>query len=244
MATIICVDGLGGSPSVTFDRLTTHAESAGHRVVSVKTDGIVRHSDRVNRLICTYLDLKPILPEGTDIFFVGHSAGGSAVMNSLRHLKHLPRGVVLLSPALPRGVKYLTPQLLRVMVRNWREFIFGREINLSGHEFSLLSGPLVNASPNIRPLPISGYEARDLALRAPSFQSLPSECEILHMWGEKDVWISLKGQMTLNDKLVETSGRNRVTTVTFEKSGHALLHSLERDDVIKRILKWIKHRSS
>lgn len=237
MATVICVDGLGGHPKTTFGGLMEALKE--HDVVLVDTEFVYEHEDRVQFVLDAYRECGD-----KDVFLIGQSAGGSAVRVAAERLekmgKHLS-GVVLLSPAMPRGIPFMTTTLVDVMLPRWKELLLGLTIFSTEEEYRALVTPLPLASEyavtNRRP--ISGVEGRMLAFLPPKFvgYSFPT----LHIFGGKDRWIAPRAQRKLARKLAQ---RSKVTLHKVSKAGHLVLASNEKTEIIEMIREWIVSHSS
>lgn len=237
------MDGLGGDPETTFGELKLRLESEGHRVVILCTTGIHTHEGRVMAVIEAFGKLMSV-DSRTKIFLIGFSAGGSAVRLAAaqigKHLESKERlgGVILLSQAMPRGINYLTWPLLRTML--WRTFhlIFGLDIDSSEAEYRRLIEPVSNDRRDevVRSrTTIPGPEARTLALWAPKFErySYPS----LVIYGSSDRWIAPRAHR----KMIALLELENLIVTRYEvpNSGHLVLASRGREEVIRRIQSWI-----
>lgn len=241
MATIICMDGLGGHPDTTFGSLRNVLESDGHKVVIIDTSSVVSHEDRVKLILEAYNNLGG----NRDLFLLGQSAGGSAVRITAEKLENMGKllgGVILLSPAMPFGVWFVTLSLMKVMLANLREFLFGQTVTITEIEHLTLVEPIaIKASPELitKRQPISCIEGRELAFYPPKFVGY--KFPTLHIFGEKDAWISPRAQRVFSKMLRRSS-----TTVSSEilGAGHLTLASEKSGDVVRTIQEWIVAMSS
>lgn len=236
MATIICVDGLGGHPNTTFENLWA-LEGDGHKVVVVDTTSVRTHKDRVQLV----LDECHKHSDEAKIVLLGQSAGGSAVRIAAERLEKEGErlsGVILLSPAMPFGIWFMTWTLFHVMRRYLRELVTGQDTILSEADYKALISP-VPAEIGDRffasSLPIPGKEARELAFCPPGFEG--SEFPTLHIFGKEDKWIAPSAQRSLAKKLCRMSA---VKTVEVQGAGHLTLSS-NSNEVVKIIKDWINN---
>jgi alpha-beta hydrolase superfamily lysophospholipase len=236
------MDGLGGTPYVTFSCLKERVEKEGHKVVYLPVNGIKTHSDRVKRIIDGVEAFYK--PEGK-LFLVGQSAGGSAVRIACEDLNTAKKvsGIILLSPAMPRGIWYMTWTLFWTML-NWRyiwKLLLGiGEIVLRRLDYVQLISPikcdlLDHASSRISP--ISSQEIRELAFNPPSLQ--PIHVHTLIIYGKRDKVIRPASFHQLARKIGRVSRSCEV--VCFGEAGHTTLLSKGRCTVVERILKWVNN---
>lgn len=242
MATVICMDGLGGNPETTFGELKLRLEDEGHRVVLVSTRGIRTHEDRVENVL---MDFVSVCGQSDDkVFLLGFSAGGSAVRLAARHIeKHdlfsnRLAGVILLSQAMPWGVNFLTWPLIKVMVKRLPQLIFGLDINPTESEYTSLVEPVSNdrrdeGVKNRRTIP--GTEAQTLAFHPSKFEgySYPS----LVIYGDSDRWVATRAHRKMIALLKKK--KQNVTSLEVPHSGHLVLASEVRQLVMLKIQDWI-----
>ncbi|MCW9054692.1 MAG: alpha/beta hydrolase [Candidatus Pacebacteria bacterium] len=231
------MDGLAGHPETTFKGLKDTLESDGHHVVLVDTATVRTHEDRVQLVLDAYHANKP-----QTIFLVGFSAGGSAVRIAAERLERAGEdvaGVVLLAPAMPAFIPFATKELVKVMKDRVADIILGRTFLLSEREYQTLASPIHQDKMNEivkSGREVSGVEARRLAFCPPRFvgYSYPT----LHMWGSKDRWIAPHAQHRFGAKLRKRSSAT-VTSYEVSESGHYVLASEKRGEVVEGIQRWI-----
>jgi alpha-beta hydrolase superfamily lysophospholipase len=236
MATVICVDGLGGHPETTFRELKVALESVGNRVIILDTTRVVTHEDRVKMIENEYAKQ---LNSSEQIFLVGQSAGGSAVRILAERLNrsglHLS-GVVLLSPAMPFGIYFMTAKLFLVMLVRFIQLLLGRTISMTDSEFEMLTSPIAEEMRDVisKRQMVSGVEGRKLAFFPPKFvgYSYPT----LQIFGREDKWIAPRAQRKLG-KMLRKHGE--VTTFETDGAGHLTLASSEWQMVAQLIQRWI-----
>jgi len=234
MATIICVDGLGGHPKTTFGFLKKELVRQGHEVILLDTSGVRSHQDRIQLVLNEYYR------HSGKVFFVGQSAGGGAVRVAAEWLskkKSPVAGVIQLSPSVPRGILFMTAPLWSVMKKRLWDLIRGNLVKTTGEEYKTLVGYV---APELRDevyesrTPISCVEARELALYPAKFQGYGFPT--LHIYGDRDPWISPKAQGRLN---LQMSKYSTVTTHVVKGGGHLTLASDSRIKMSISILHWI-----
>ncbi len=241
MATVICVDGLGGHPEVTFDFLKRKLLSADHEVVVIDTSSVVTHEDRVRLVLDAYYSH---VTGSEAVFLVGQSAGGSAVRIVAERLHQLRRplaGVVMLSPAMPWGIQYMTETLWKVMRGRVSDLMLGRMIRTTEHEYRVLVEPGIhsNIERAVRHRTmISGNEARTLAFVPPVFHGY--NYPTLHVFGDQDRWINCKAQWKLGRKML--SAGQQAEIIELKNVGHLTLASWQAPWVATQILRWISKR--
>lgn len=243
MATVVCMDGLGGLPEMTFGGLRHSLSSYGHKIVLCRTEGIERHEQRVIRVLEA---ITSTLNRG-DTFLLGQSAGGGAVRRAAEILCRKKddfgiKGLILLSQSMPRYRLYMTPYLLRNMLQRMYHLVCAKDISPTEKEYARVVEPL---SEELRPLMIKyrqmipGKEARELAFNAPKLGIY--HVPLLVIYGEKDRWISPRAHANLGQKLVERAPSVRLVEVP--GSGHLTLASDCRAQVILEIKNWIESQS-
>jgi alpha-beta hydrolase superfamily lysophospholipase len=241
MATIICMDGLGGLPEVTFKSLRETLEKRGFDVSLAKVDGIQTHEDRIRRVIsaCNELDARK-----EKIFLLGLSAGASATRIAAERLSRAERkiaGVILISQAMPSGYFFLTMQLLKAMLRHLRELLLAKPIETTGEEYLNLIEPLSERHRNqmvYNRQTIPGAEARRLAFA--SYKLKGYSYPTLAIYGSDDRWIATRAH-----RQVCTDLRSLVPSLDEYEvlgSGHLPLASERRKEVIEKITNWIEDR--
>lgn len=240
MAVVICMDGLGGHPNVTFGPLREALSKKGHKTVIVGIENIETHEDRVKKVLAAFDKARREYPSER-IVLVGQSAGGSAVRIAAERLsgENALAGVTMLSPAMPRFVWFATKQLFRVMSGRLLDIILGRTLYSEPWEFEALVSPLPadlrkTVISNRQPVP--GKEARTLALFPPRFRGYRFPTLLVH--GERDQWVAPRAQEALASML-EKSG-SKVTHVVVRNSGHITLASVNRQEVAASIALWIE----
>jgi pimeloyl-ACP methyl ester carboxylesterase len=242
MATIICMDGLGGHPQTTFGRLKTYLEQSNHKVVLLPIEGIETHEDRISRILTEYY--RQDNPKYT--FLLGQSAGGGAarVVAATLDYSNLPLGgVILLSQSMPLGVSYLTLSLAKRIIWRLPSLLLGKTIETTSDEYLDLVNPL---SPELfeqswfadivsTRQDFPGKEARELAFWPRKFReySFPT----LAIYGDHDQWVSPGGHRKVCRKLERSS---KVTKFEVEGSGHLTLASNRRMEVMEKIRTWIE----
>lgn len=243
MATIICMDGLGGRPEVTFHPLVSQLSAAGHKVVFAPIDSIRTHTDRVARVIQAFNKASEDPQE--KIFLVGQSAGGSAVRIAAERLTEMGRtaqlkGVIMLSPAMPMGILYMTKPLFKVMLGRFLDLILGRTIHATAEEYAQLVEPYVPDGKHdlvASRIPIPGPEARELALYPNRLRNY--QVPTLVLYGDQDRWISPDAHRKLCGRLEQQSDLD-VTSQVVSGAGHLTLASHESDVALWKIQNWIE----
>ena len=236
MSTVICVDGLGGHPEVTFGYLKKVLNKGGHTVVLPSTFHVHSHEDRVHLALRAF-----DMCDDTSIFLLGQSAGGSAVRIAAERLSKVGRhlsGVIQLSPAMPFGILFMTPTLLRAIGKRWHELLRGEKIIPTREEYAALVSPLQREIQDrivSWRQPISGKEARTLALAPPRFDGYTFPT--LHIFGDQDKWIAPSAQFKLSKKLGK---RSKVSVHEIKGAGHLTLASEKKEGVARIIQEWIK----
>lgn len=248
MATVICVDGLAGHPQTTFGSLKKRLEEDGHHVFLADTSSVVTHEGRVEIALNAYEGYSDYSPG--KIFLVGQSAGGSAVrvaaeeIDAMEARSPLLGGIVMLSPAVPRGILFMTKPLWQVIKKRWKELLFGLVVNPTEEEFESLVHPLpANARSSIiaSRQPVSGVEARTLALWPPALQ--PYQYPTLHVYGDADTWIAPSAQGVFGKKLRKVLGiEHLLETKVVPGAGHLTLASDQGSEVIEHIALWIRRQ--
>jgi pimeloyl-ACP methyl ester carboxylesterase len=242
MATVICADGLGGHPSTTFGELKNELEGLGHIVILLDVDGIKTHSERVERLITCYTQ---IWKQGELIYFIGQSAGGSAVRIAAEKIFSNPRlprlltGVCMLSPAIPRGIFFLTWTLFCRMSYRLSELLLGKMIEMGEDEYASLVLPIASdkyAEVVANRQAISGAEGRELAFYPPKLES--NHFKTLHIYGTDDRWIAPSAQRKLSFWMSRNLGIP-MSIFAVEGAGHLTLASNKRKEVIEKIVEWM-----
>jgi hypothetical protein len=197
MATVICVDGVGGNPTFPFRELKWALEEIGHKVVLVDVNEISTHKDRVIRVLVAYY--KERLKGEDEICFLGFSAGGSAVYTSASDLyeaEEKVHKVILISPAvplqaIPTFMTSMTPELRSGIANNFLDLVLGREISITEKEYVDLMAPFEpefadELLDNRQKIP--GKEARRLAFFPYVFRGY--DYPTLMIYGCCDRWIS------------------------------------------------------
>lgn len=238
MATVICIDGLGGHPEITFGLLSDFLEEDSHEVIIPDTSKVVTHEDRVQLALNAYHENAK---DGESIFFVGQSAGGSAVRIATERLyqqKIQLAGVALLSPAMPWGIQYMTRTLLNVMRGRVKELLLGRVIRTTTHEYRTLVEPGLNdrvLQAVIHRTAISGKEARTLAFFPPrlGYHNSPT----LLVYGTRDEWINPRAQEELARRI--HMNHQRLSVSPIKGAGHLTLASWQAPMVLSEIREWI-----
>lgn len=246
MAIIICVDGIGGCPHVTFGELQS-ALGTQHAVVIADTSDVKTHNDRITRALRLYE--RACLDHNSEIYLAGQSAGGGAVRIVAEEIEKRDTaagyasrltGVILLSPAVPRFVLYLTLPLLKLMLVRVLHLLFGWTMHSTEKEFGILTGPMPSSTKgrvisNRTAFP--GKETRELAFFPRKLRGY-RRFRTLHVYGTRDSWIAPSAQEKLG-RLLQKSGAN-VTTIVVEGAGHITLASEKRYEVIEVIRQWIQ----
>lgn len=242
MSHVICVDGLGGVPEVTFSKLRLALEKAKHTVHYVMTGDVISHEDRIDRVHRTILAVRREYPHDK-FFLIGQSAGGSAVRCAIALLsdENLPHGIILLSSAMPSGIWYATTTLMRIMLRYGVRLFGNQPILLTDKELVDLLAPLPEGCEKKIPgsqVEIATAEARKLAFFPDPLQEIPRNCAIIY--GDKDRWVRPRAQEILARRIREQcrDARNKVvvTTTRISGAGHlTLLHGEAISEICRLI---------
>jgi pimeloyl-ACP methyl ester carboxylesterase len=241
MATIICVDGLGGHSATTF-REVNAVFGKYNRVMLVDTSEVITHDDRINLVIDTARQARVEMKD-EKIFLLGQSAGGSAVRIVAERLESEGfslAGVILISSAMPRGILFMTSTLWNVMKKNIFSLLLGWNIDISNKEYEALTSPFsaeMRAEILFNRETIPGKESRELAFFPPKLKGY--HAPTLLIWGAQDKWIAPKAQGKLCRQLQKTS---KVQTFEVKRAGHLPLASCERLQVLHKIREWIYWR--
>lgn len=243
MKIMICVDGLAGHPQTTFKRLKGYLASSSCRVALADTSRVQTFEDRV-QLVIEYYRLAIDSYPRAEIFLVGQSAGGLAVLTALSRVYEEGigkgiAGVILLSPALPRFYNYMTRSLFQVMRAHLGELLFGKKpINLNPDEYRSLIKPMGGATFEevcAARLPISVVEARKLAFFPPKLGNI--RCPIFHAYGDSDNWINPEAQRKFAIELMK--GNDMSTSYEAPEAGHITILSGNTGSLIIKIQDWI-----
>ena len=243
---IICMDGLGGHPELTFGELK-HAFDILHHVVFADIEGIVTHEDRVQSVIRSFKAGQKMLDKMNEsdrrIILIGQSAGGSAVRVAaarLRDDKSLS-GIVTMSQAPSRHILYTTPELTKAMVGRSKDLLLGHNIDLTREEYSSFVMPM---NGNLQKFvdgrqTVPGREARTLAsfFWAPKLERY--DRPTLVIYPEKDQWIAPSAHRTMVRKMREHC-TSQLESFEVEGSGHITLASDRSQEVINKIKGWIE----
>jgi alpha-beta hydrolase superfamily lysophospholipase len=235
------MDGLGGTPHVTFSYLSDRAEKEGHTVVYLPVNGITTHSDRVKRVVDGVEAFYK--PEGK-LFLVGQSAGGSAVRIACEDLGIAKKvsGIILLSPAMPRGIPYMTWTLFFTMIKwryAWKLLCGVGDIVMQQDDYMKLISPVRDELLNhvsSRISQISSKEIQELAFHPQEIQPIHVPTRIIY--GKKDRVINPASFRKLA-KQIGRASRTHCTIFCFGEAGHLTLTSKGRRDVMNNILTWI-----
>lgn len=236
MITFICMDGLGGVPSITFAELKRVLEKGGHKVLIVDVDGIETHEDRIERVTRCYREERS--RSKNPIILIGQSAGGSAVRIATERLelsKEMPPdGIILMSSAMPRFIWFTTKVLAKLMAKHIWKLLFARRIILPKADISKLLEPISRNTDDLEVQVIPGKEARHLAFWPRSFRGC--SCPVLLVYGDDDNWIAPSAQKKLG-KMFKKKNQN-VELVEVPASGHVTLFSKDRHRLILSIDNW------
>ncbi len=245
MSHFILMDGLAGSPAITFHELIGSLLDAGHIVHTPDVQDIRSHGDRIDEALNASSSLlsRQDKVKGEQIFLLGFSAGGSAIMSAAAYLSRLGiplGGIILLSTAMPRWFWFMTPTLASKMTPRLLQMLSGQRINLRTKEYLDLVAPIDDrlveyATQYLQP--ISGQEARQLAFHPPPFQIWNYPTLMIH--GDNDKWVSTRSHRKLGKILSKRMG-SLFEEMEVEGSGHHVLFSQRREDVFKKIVDWTR----
>jgi pimeloyl-ACP methyl ester carboxylesterase len=242
MATVICMDGLGGHPEVTFGELKIELERGGHKVVYAEVEGINSHDERIQRIVDAFY--KERFTAQDKIFLVGQSAGGGALRSAAKVLSRRNEevsGVILLSPSMPRFEWFMTKPLAKCILRHlWRLFL-AQDINSTQEQYESIIDPVaaeLKTKVIENRLALPGRESRTLAFWPP-----PLTCysyRTLYVYAEHDNWIATSAHKRLCLKLSKLVPS--FTEYEVLGSGHITLLSEKRSEVISKIVNWIQNK--
>ncbi|MEI6057348.1 MAG: alpha/beta fold hydrolase [bacterium] len=245
MITVICMDGLGGRPEVTFASLKKALELEGHKVVLVNVEGIQTDGDREQRVLNAFYVEKALgeneQKEDRKIFLLGHSAGGGAVRKAAERLSgdKALSGIIVGSQSMPRFVPFMTRQLFMSMLGQFHNLVLGRPINTTAAQYKRLIEPMPETQKRVaiqERQTIAGREARKLAFYPDSLKDYA--CPTLYIWGSKDQWISASAHRKLY-LMLKKCNASTTTALEVEDSGHDTLASKKGGWVIEKIIDWV-----
>jgi len=248
MVNVVCMDGLGGNPEITFRELKIALEAVGFSVHLLDPKGIKTHEDRVRRVIGKVEELRHADPQA-ELVLIGQSAGGSAVRiaaERLRHVHHPVAGVVMLSPAMPRGIFFTTRTLFKLMVKHTLSLCFGigtgeaGEIVLKRADHAKLLSPISDTDGHEAVATAPGLpwrECRTLAFDPQPLGKLDG-VSVLLVYGNLDRWVSSSAHRKLECKL--KSAGVLLQSVQCAGAGHLTLKSAAGPALIEKIIDWVK----
>lgn len=240
MSHVICVDGLGGNPEITFSDLKVELERLKHTVHLAPITEITDHNGRIDYVIGSIAMVRGQYP-GQRYFLIGQSAGGSAVRCAVAQLSEaeLPDGIVLLSSAMPRWIWPATSTLLCKIAKYGRKLIQSEPIRLRDADYLDLIGPIrddVKKAILDGQVPTPPREARELAFYPAPYR--PVGCNVTIIYGSHDRWVRPRAQEVFAKRVRALASKARKRTVVsihcIKGAGHLTLLHREAIQLVSR----------